>query len=227
MNSVTTEMLDISIDDNDVFDAERSRTGKDRWLYFRYTLEIDPVADVAPGDYLAAVGALLKSLWSSGMDAVSSSDFEAQLPRNVRRLKWARTPHAHGGDAVRVEMIGQTHVVVPVPSDLVAMDACVRMVHRQWPEARFEDVATGKKYRDYGEIPLRRVQELLAYLNAQVEAAWDAGELPPYSMLHLIRSSQFIPALLDDLKISTCWPIIDSIRDVLGMDILNTYAEAA
>ena len=88
LNSITTDKLDISVDDNDVFDAEKSRTGKDRWLYFRYTLEIDPAAGVAPRDYIAAIGDLLKSLWSACMDAVASCDFEEQLPRNVRRLKW-------------------------------------------------------------------------------------------------------------------------------------------
>src|SRR6266404_2326391 len=76
MNSITTDKLDISVDDNDVFDAEKSRTGEDRWLYFRYTLEIDPIAGVAPRDYLVAMDALLKLLWSSGLDAVASCDFE-------------------------------------------------------------------------------------------------------------------------------------------------------
>lgn len=89
-NSVTSDKLDISVDDNDVFDADKARRGKDRWLYFRYTLEIDPIEGVSPGDYVAAIGTLLESLWSSRMDAVASCDFEARLPRNVRRLKWAR-----------------------------------------------------------------------------------------------------------------------------------------
>jgi len=46
MNSVRSRALDISIDENDVFDADKSHTGKDRWLYFRYTLEVDPVEGV-------------------------------------------------------------------------------------------------------------------------------------------------------------------------------------
>ena len=94
MNSVHSGTLDISVDDNDVFDPAKARTGKDRWLYFRYTLEIDPGEGVPPGEYVAAVGALLKSLWSSGMDAVASCDFEQHLPQNVRRLNWARIPQS-------------------------------------------------------------------------------------------------------------------------------------
>ncbi len=103
MNSITTEKLDISVDDNDVFDAAKSCTGEDRWLYFRYTLEIDPAAGVAPGEYIAAVGNLLKSLWSSKMDAVASSDFEGSLPRNVRRLKWSGQLSPTSGDGSRGE----------------------------------------------------------------------------------------------------------------------------
>ena len=90
MNSITTNLLDISVDDNDGFDAAKSSTGQNRWLYFRYTLEIDPIANVAPGDYLAAIGTLVKLLWSSGMDAVAACEFEEQLPQNVRRFSWTR-----------------------------------------------------------------------------------------------------------------------------------------
>src|SRR5437879_1707311 len=61
MNSIQSDKLDISVDDNDVFDAEKSHIGKDRWLYFRYTLEIDPIEGISPRDYVAAIGTLLKS----------------------------------------------------------------------------------------------------------------------------------------------------------------------
>lgn len=84
-NSVRSNKLDISVDDNDVFDAEKARIGEDCWLYFRYTLEIDPIRGVSPRDYVAAIGTLLKSLWLSSMDAVAACDFEEQLPRNTRR----------------------------------------------------------------------------------------------------------------------------------------------
>ncbi|HKI30923.1 MAG TPA: hypothetical protein VKA46_03585 [Gemmataceae bacterium] len=89
MNAVRGQTLDISVFENDDFDPRKAHTGKDRWLYFRYTLEVDPVKGVAPEDYVASIGALLRSLWSSCMDAVASSDFEDLLPKNERRSKWA------------------------------------------------------------------------------------------------------------------------------------------
>lgn len=91
MNTVSNKAFDISVFKNDDFDSELSSTGDDRWLHFRYTLEVDPSAGVAPADYVVAIGKFLKSLWSSGMDAVAASEFEEQLTRNARRLKWART----------------------------------------------------------------------------------------------------------------------------------------
>ena len=89
LNTVTSDKLDISVDDNDVFDAEKSRTGKDRWLYFRYSLDIDPAEGVSPGDYVAAIGNLLQSLWASRVEAVASCDFEEQLPRKGSSLNGA------------------------------------------------------------------------------------------------------------------------------------------
>ena len=113
MNSVKSAHLDIAVDDNDEFDSEKANQGNDRWLYFRYTLEIDPIESVAPEDYIVAVGNLLKSLWSSQMDAVAACDFEDQLPQNKRRMKW-------GEDSLRVEihsphMIAATDSIISPP----------------------------------------------------------------------------------------------------------------
>jgi hypothetical protein len=87
-NAVASKMLDISVFENDDFDPAKSRTGVDRWLHFRYTLEVDQIAGILPRDYVAAVGALLEALWSSCCEAVAACDFEDYLPRSVRRSKW-------------------------------------------------------------------------------------------------------------------------------------------
>lgn len=112
-NSIRSDTLDISVDDNDVFDAAKSRIGQDRWLYFRYTLEIDPIKGVSPKDYIAAIGTLLQLLWSSHLDAVASCDFEEQLPRNVRRLRWAKTPRPERNGTGGAERIEVADVVIP------------------------------------------------------------------------------------------------------------------
>jgi hypothetical protein len=108
MNAVRSQILEISVFENDDYDTEMAHTGKDRWLYFRYTLEIDPIQGFSPKDYIAAIGGLLKSLWSSHMDAVASCDFEEELPRNVRRLSWATTLRPHSGDAEGADEDGKS-----------------------------------------------------------------------------------------------------------------------
>lgn len=86
---VRNESLDISVMRNDTFDPALAATGPDRWLYFPYRLEIDPVAGVSFASYVEAVAGLLTSLWAAEVDAVAACEFEDDLPRNERRLAWA------------------------------------------------------------------------------------------------------------------------------------------
>jgi hypothetical protein len=86
-NLVSSKNLDISVDENDIFDAEKSKQGAKRWLYYPYTLEIDAPAKTSQDSYVAAVGSLLQSLWSCNLDAVASCEFESSLPRKEQRTK--------------------------------------------------------------------------------------------------------------------------------------------
>ncbi len=126
-------------------------------------------------------------------------------------------------------MIGGNDIVIPAVGDPAALEACVRIVQRHWPHARFEDAITGDKYIRFGEIPLGRVRELLVYPNADAEAAWDADspDSPTNSMLYLILSPNFITVVLDDPTTADMHSILTSIRRMMWMYICDTYAEAA
>ena len=119
--------------------------------------------------------------------------------------------------------------MIPAVGDSAALEACVRIIQRHWPHARFEDAVTGDKYHRYEEIPLGRVLEVLAYPDAVAEAKWDADspDSPPNSMIYLIVSPKFITAVLDDPTTADMRSILESIRGIMWMDILNTYSEAA
>jgi hypothetical protein len=93
-NSVTSDSLDISVDSNDVYDAGKCRAGKDRWLYFKYTLEIDPIGDVSSQRYVESIAAFLETLWAKRIEAVASCEFEELLPRNFRRMNWEISPRS-------------------------------------------------------------------------------------------------------------------------------------
>ncbi len=97
-------------------------------------------------------------------------------------------------------MIGGTDIVIPAVGDHAALDACARIVQREWPQVRFENAETGEKYRCYGEIPLARVRHLLASPGPEAEALWDADshDSPPNSMLYLILSPDYVTARHED-----------------------------
>jgi hypothetical protein len=126
-------------------------------------------------------------------------------------------------------MIGGNDIVIPAVGLPASLDACARVVQRQWPHARFENAETGEKYASYGDIPIGRVRHLLAYPDAAAEAMWDADspDSPINSMLYLILSPNFVTAVLDDPDAGEMPAILEGIKTMMEMDILNTYAEAA
>jgi hypothetical protein len=87
-NSVTSESLDILIDENDSYDLQKAHIGEDRWLFFKYSLEIDPMGNVSRIDYLKSLSNFVESLWKRGIEAVAACDFEELLPRNLQRQNW-------------------------------------------------------------------------------------------------------------------------------------------
>jgi hypothetical protein len=126
-------------------------------------------------------------------------------------------------------VIGGNDIVFPAVGDSAALEACARIVARHWPNIRFEDATTGDKYQRIGDIPLGRVRELLAYPNADAEAAWDADspESPENSMLYLIVRPEDITVVLDNPDTAEMRSILDAIHHLLWTDILFTYKRAA
>ena len=126
-------------------------------------------------------------------------------------------------------MIGGNDIVFPAVGDSAALEACARIVGRRWPNIRFEDAITGDKYQRLGDIPFGKVRELLAYPNAEAEAAWDADspDSPENSMLYLIARPADITVVLDNPNTAEMRSILEAIRDLLWSDILFTYARAA
>ena len=74
-------------------------------------------------------------------------------------------------------MIGGNDIVVPASGQPAALDACARIVHRHWPRVRFENAETAEKYSQINGIPFNQIRQLLAYLDAEAEAKWDADSV--------------------------------------------------
>jgi hypothetical protein len=121
-------------------------------------------------------------------------------------------------------MIGGNDIVIPAVGDPATLEACVRIIQRRWPHARFEDIISGRKYSSYLDIPFGLVRHVLAYPDAEAEAAWDSDspDSPPNSMLHLILSPNDITAVVDEPNTAEMRSMLDSIRLLLGHRLLET-----
>lgn len=126
-------------------------------------------------------------------------------------------------------MIGGMDIVIPAVGDSAALDACVRILRRQWPGARFENAETGDKYASYEQIPLDQLSQLLVYPDAESEALWDADspDSPPNSMIYLLAAPDCITVVLDDPETLAMQATLKALRTMLWTDILSTYARAA
>jgi hypothetical protein len=80
LRSVEGGPLEIDIVKNDERDDWRSRSFPDGFLFFPYYLDVSPSPDTGRATFISAVAKLLQQLWSRGIPAVASSDFESELP---------------------------------------------------------------------------------------------------------------------------------------------------
>jgi hypothetical protein len=79
--SITAEWCAIDVRTNDDFHRRKRRDQPDGFLHFRFSLEIEPLANAPRERYVAAVATLLESLWATGYAAAAACDFEDELPR--------------------------------------------------------------------------------------------------------------------------------------------------
>lgn len=126
-------------------------------------------------------------------------------------------------------MIGGSDIVLPAVGDSAALAACARILGRHWPEIRFEDAVTGDKYRRVDDIPFGKVRDLLAYVNPDAEAAWDADspDSPENSMVYLLARPTQITVVMDNPYTVEMRSILGTIQELLWTDIFSAYARAA
>jgi hypothetical protein len=121
-------------------------------------------------------------------------------------------------------MIGGKDIVIPAMGSPMSLHACIRVVQRQWPNARFEDAETGAKYSSQSAIPIAQVHQLLAYPNAEAEKLWDddSPDSPANSMMQLVLGEQSVTVVVDDPNLGEMPAILEGIRAGLEMEILKS-----
>jgi hypothetical protein len=114
-------------------------------------------------------------------------------------------------------MIGGIDIVFPAVGDAATLEGCAPAVGQYWPNIRFEDAVTGDKYQRLADVPFGKVRELLAYCNADAEAAWDADrpDSPENSMIYLIVRPEDVTVVLDNPDTAEMRSILNAIHDGL------------
>lgn len=117
-------------------------------------------------------------------------------------------------------MIGGQDIVIPTAAGACALDVCLRIIRRQWPQAVFEDALTGTVYEDYESIPVGRIQEIFAYQTKDAAKAWeDSGAVPQLanSMVQVLLTKESLTLVVDDRSAPAIAGMIESIRSAVRM----------
>ncbi|CAN5915844.1 hypothetical protein BH23PLA1_BH23PLA1_23750 [soil metagenome] len=127
-------------------------------------------------------------------------------------------------------MIGGQDIIIPTYGGKASLDHCVRIIHRSWPEAVFEDAETGDRTSDYSQLSFARISEMIIYREHDVMESWDRTGAEPdltNTMIHLLINENFLTMVVDDASDAYISRLIDALKGSLQMDILNMKGRAA
>ena len=79
--SISSPALDIYINLNDEYDANKTCGEEDGFLYFKFFLDIEPTPGTDIQRYIKAIAHLMQALHQNGMQSVAACDFEDRLPK--------------------------------------------------------------------------------------------------------------------------------------------------
>jgi hypothetical protein len=80
--TIVAKHLEIDVNDNDDFDERRSQREPDGFLYWRWFLDVEPVAGAARANYIRQLTHLILRLRWSQLRVVAACGFEDELPPN-------------------------------------------------------------------------------------------------------------------------------------------------
>ena len=128
-------------------------------------------------------------------------------------------------------MIAGRDIWMPAGSAAGSMGACLGIIRDAWPQAVFEDAATGKTWRRPNEVDATRVTEVFAYQDEAAAREWDElGAAPKLrnTMLHLIASDSGLTVVVDDPDLPVVARMLESIRRLLRQqddEVLQAWLE--
>ena len=90
----------------------------------------------------------------------------------------------------------KTHI-----SPAMTLDTCARAIWTHWPQAVFQDAATGRRYEAYSRIPFAQISELFVYQDENSFISWEALGADPSNcnmMVHLLCADHDLTVVVDD-----------------------------
>lgn len=79
--TIISASMEIDLRKNEDFNKVEIARKEDDFIYSRYYLDIEPKKNIEQEEYIFKIATLLENLWSIGYKAVTSCDFENELPR--------------------------------------------------------------------------------------------------------------------------------------------------
>ncbi len=121
-------------------------------------------------------------------------------------------------------MIGGVDVRIPSNIGSVWIEAAVRVVLRDWPNAVFENAETAERFETIAPIPFSEMRELFIYRDSQSADIWDrlgAVESAENSMIHLIQDEGQLTVVIDRPS-----PEIEAILASIRSELANQHLHA-
>lgn len=87
IGSIESEIFEVDLDKNDEYSEEDMRNADrlDAFLYYPYTLDIEPKNNIVDREkYIDGIAKFIERLSESGIQVVTACDFEEKLPQNGR-----------------------------------------------------------------------------------------------------------------------------------------------
>jgi hypothetical protein len=116
-------------------------------------------------------------------------------------------------------MIGGSDYVIPTPAGKSALDACLKVIQRRWPEAVAQDALTATPLLPLDAVPGGQWTELFVYRDAVAAREWDRQEASPEligTMVHLTFSDANVTVTVDDTPPAEIKAMVDEMSRVVS-----------
>jgi hypothetical protein len=125
-------------------------------------------------------------------------------------------------------MIGGTDVLIPTQAGVASLDACVRAVQSEWPQAVFEDAATGAFFDADECLSMQELSEMFAYRDHNAAQSWDKRGAAPElrnTMIHVLTAPGQLTVVVDDPTSPPIRRIVTSLKRELRSEAVNVPAQ--